>query len=74
LAVVAVLLTRLYLNLTGFPHIGAGGLHIAHLLWGGLVNAADMLREVILGGRNPCRSRPHASAAQLQRLRRTTGR
>src|SRR5438094_10604222 len=36
-AVVTVLLTRLYLQLTGFPKIGGGGLHIAHLLWGGLL-------------------------------------
>ena len=31
---VSVLLTRLYLQLTGFPKLGFGGLHIAHLLWG----------------------------------------
>jgi hypothetical protein len=34
---VAVLVTRLYLTLTGFPRVGGGGLHIAHLLWGGLL-------------------------------------
>jgi hypothetical protein len=31
-----VAITRLYLTLTGFPQIGNGTLHIAHLLWGGL--------------------------------------
>ncbi len=36
-AVAAMLLTRLYLELTGFPRVGGGGLHIAHLLWGGLL-------------------------------------
>jgi hypothetical protein len=37
-AVTAVLLTRLYLSMTGYPRIGGGGpLHIAHLLWGGLL-------------------------------------
>lgn len=36
-AVAAMLLTRLYLELTGFPRLGGGGLHIAHLLWGGLL-------------------------------------
>jgi hypothetical protein len=36
-AVSSVLLTRLYLQATGFPQIGGGGLHLAHLLWGGLL-------------------------------------
>src|SRR5437870_609016 len=36
-AVVAILLTRLFLGLTGFPHMGGGGLHVAHMLWGGLL-------------------------------------
>ncbi len=28
--------TRLFLELTGFPQLGFGNLHIAHVLWGGL--------------------------------------
>lgn len=36
-AVVSLLLLRFYLEITGFPQIGGGGLHIAHLLWGGLL-------------------------------------
>jgi hypothetical protein len=36
-AVFALLATRLFLNLTGYPRIGGAGLHIAHLLWGGLL-------------------------------------
>lgn len=36
-AVTAVLVTRLYLTMTGYPRIGGGPLHIAHLLWGGLL-------------------------------------
>ena len=36
-AVTAVLVTRLYLGMTGYPRIGSGPLHIAHLLWGGLL-------------------------------------
>ncbi len=32
----SVVLTRLYLELTGYPQIGNGTLHIAHVLWGGL--------------------------------------
>jgi branched-subunit amino acid transport protein AzlD len=36
-AVASVLVIRLYLSLTGFPQLNAGGLHIAHMLWGGLL-------------------------------------
>lgn len=36
-AVTSVLAIRLFLALTGYPQIGGGGLHIAHLLWGGLL-------------------------------------
>jgi hypothetical protein len=36
-AVSALLLLRFYLELTGFPQVGGNGLHIAHLLWGGLL-------------------------------------
>jgi hypothetical protein len=33
----SVILTRIYLQLTGYPQVGSGELHIAHLLWGGLL-------------------------------------
>ena len=29
--------TRFFLELTGYPQLGGGGLHIAHVLWGGLI-------------------------------------
>lgn len=32
----SVSLTRLFLELTGYPQLGSGDLHIAHVLWGGL--------------------------------------
>jgi hypothetical protein len=32
-----VVLTRLYLAATGYPQIGSGEFHIAHMLWGGLL-------------------------------------
>ncbi len=32
-----VVLTRLLLGLTGFPQLGGGGVHISHVLWGGLL-------------------------------------
>ncbi len=35
-AIATVLLTRLYLNITGYPALGGSFLHIAHVLWGGL--------------------------------------
>jgi hypothetical protein len=35
-AVASVLVIRLYLHATGFPQLGSGTLHIAHILWGGL--------------------------------------
>lgn len=33
----SVILTRLFLQLTGYPQIGNSTLHIAHVLWGGLL-------------------------------------
>ena len=39
-SVVSVLVTRLYLEMTGYPRIGSGPLHVAHLLWGGLLMLA----------------------------------
>ncbi|SNS40430.1 hypothetical protein SAMN05421642_102236 [Rhodococcoides kyotonense] len=40
IAIATILVTRLYLELTGYPQVGGGTLHIAHALWGG---AAMML-------------------------------
>jgi hypothetical protein len=51
-AITAVLVTRLYLTLTGYPRIGSGPLHIAHLLWGGLLMlVAVVIALVVLGKR-----------------------
>src|SRR5215471_2254748 len=51
-AVVAILLTRLFLELTGYPRMGGGGLHIAHMLWGGLLMlVALILLLAVLGKR-----------------------
>jgi len=36
-AISAVLVIRLFLELTGYPQIGGDTLHIAHMLWGGLL-------------------------------------
>jgi hypothetical protein len=42
-SVVTVLVTRAYLAATDYPQIGGGGLHLAHVLWGGLLMALAMM-------------------------------
>jgi len=42
-AVTSVLAIRLFLALTGYPQIGGGGLHIAHMLWGGLLMLGSLI-------------------------------
>jgi hypothetical protein len=46
-----VAITRLYLTLTGFPQIGNGTLHIAHLLWGGLALFISAILIVVYANR-----------------------
>lgn len=62
LAIGTILITRLYLHLTGYPQIGGGTLHIAHALWGGalmmlalitgwlFLGATARVTAVVLGG------------------------
>jgi hypothetical protein len=47
----SVSLTRLFLSLTGYPQIGGGGLHIAHVLWGGLLLFVAALVMLLLANR-----------------------
>ncbi len=42
-AVVAVLSIRIFLELTGYPKLGIGRLHFAHMLWGGLLMVAAIV-------------------------------
>ena len=42
-SVAAVLVIRAFLVITGYPQLGGDGLHIAHMLWGGLFMAAALL-------------------------------
>jgi hypothetical protein len=42
-AVTTVLGVRLFLDLTGYPQLGVRGLHIAHMLWGGLLMLAALI-------------------------------
>ncbi|WP_285187828.1 hypothetical protein [Rhodococcus sp. MEB041] len=44
-AVATILLTRAYLELTDYPQVGGGSLHIAHALWGG----ALMMTALVVG-------------------------
>lgn len=39
--------TRLFLEITGFPQLGSGNLHIAHVLWGGLFLFVASLLPII---------------------------
>ena len=43
--------TRLFLELTGYPQLGGGELHIAHVLWGGLFLFASALVLLVVANR-----------------------
>ena len=47
----SVSLTRLFLELTGYPQLGSGTLHIAHMLWGGLLLFIAALLPLIFANR-----------------------
>jgi hypothetical protein len=56
-AIGAILAIRAFLHLTGYPKLGGEGLHIAHMLWGGLLMLAALaLRLAYLGPRVPSRA------------------
>lgn len=42
-AIATIIVIRFYLQLTGFPQIAAGDLHIAHMLWGGILLLISLL-------------------------------
>ena len=46
-AVIAVLGIRFYLHATGYPQVGGASLHVAHMLWGGLLMMVALL--LVLG-------------------------
>src|SRR5690606_16812914 len=45
-----VLLTRALLAAAGYPQIGSGGLHVAHVLWGGLLMAVAFVLMLSFAG------------------------
>ena len=47
----SVVLTRLFLAITGYPQLGNSVLHIAHALWGGLLLLVAILLPLILANR-----------------------
>ena len=47
----SVSLTRLFLEVTGYPQLGGGELHIAHVLWGGLLLFIGSLLPLIFSNR-----------------------
>lgn len=48
----SVVLTRLYLELTGYPTVGGDTLHIAHAVWGGLLLFVGGLLPLALANRS----------------------
>ncbi len=47
----SISITRLFLKLTNYPVLGGGGLHIAHVLWGGLLLFTASLLPLIFANR-----------------------
>jgi hypothetical protein len=47
----SVILTRLFLELAGYPQLGNSELHIAHVLWGGLLLFVASLLPLLLSNR-----------------------
>jgi hypothetical protein len=47
----SITLTRLFLSLTNYPQIGGGELHIAHVLWGGLLLYVAALLPLLFANR-----------------------
>ncbi len=58
-AVAAILGIRAFLKLTGYPTLGGDALHVAHMLWGGLV----MLAALVISFSFLSRASVHVAAA-----------
>lgn len=48
---VTVMAVRVYLDSAGYPKVGGGGLHVAHMLWGGLLLVVAALLLLLFVGR-----------------------
>ncbi len=51
LAVTTIVVTRSYLSATGFPQVGGNGLHVSHMLWGGLLMTIALFVGILTIGR-----------------------
>lgn len=49
-AIATVVLVRAFLIVTGYPKVGGGGLHIAHVLWGGLLMGIAIVMVLVHPG------------------------
>jgi hypothetical protein len=49
-AVATILVVRGFLAAAGYPQIGGGGLHVAHVLWGGLLMVAGLVLLLSFAG------------------------
>ncbi len=45
-AISSLMLVRLYLFLSGYPQVGGGGLHVAHMVWGGALMLIALLTSI----------------------------
>jgi len=48
--IATVLITRAYLAATGYPRIGGGGIHIGHVVWGGLLMICALTVALVWAG------------------------
>jgi len=48
--IATVLVTRAYLAATGYPRIGGGGIHIGHVVWGGLLMISALTVALVWAG------------------------
>jgi len=56
-AIACVLMTRAFLAATGYPQVGGDGLHIAHVLWGGLLMGVGVVMLLVgMGSHNRLRA------------------
>ena len=44
---ITIIAVRLFLELTGYPQVGNSTLHVAHLLWGGLLLFVSVMMTLI---------------------------
>src|SRR5579862_7538361 len=49
-AVSTVVLVRAFLIVTGYPKVGGHGLHVAHVLWGGLLMGSAIAMVMVAPG------------------------